>query len=60
MTPEEVAELLACELKVVYNWMRRSQIEKRPPALMIGKEVRFPRNAFLKWLCEEQLLGGKK
>ena len=59
LTLSEVAELLACEPKVVYNWTRRPQAERRPPALMVGKEIRFPKNAFLKWLCEEQLLGGK-
>lgn len=54
LTLEEVAEVLGCSKKVVYNWTRRTDPKKRPPRLTIGKTVRFPKVAFVQWLIEQQ------
>lgn len=54
LNPEEVAQLLDCSPDVIYNWLKRSDPSKRPPKLIIGKSVRFPKKDFLRWLVKEQ------
>jgi excisionase family DNA binding protein len=51
---EDVAQLMGCSIKVVYNWTRRNDPLKRPPRLVIGRTVRFPRTEFIQWLVREQ------
>ena len=54
LTVEEVAQILDCNPKIIYNWTRRSDPKRRPPKLMIGKEIRFPKREFFRWLAEDQ------
>ena len=57
LTLDEVAELLSCSTVVVYNWTRRPDAARRPPAFVVGKKIRFPKSAFIQWLKSEQWLG---
>ena len=50
----EIAEFLNCSPKVIYNWMKRSDPNRRPPRFRFGQETRFPKKEFVKWLVEEQ------
>ena len=59
LTVEEVAKLLNCSERVVHNWTRRSEIKKRPPRLMVGKTLRFPKSDFARWLSSELAAGGE-
>ena len=54
LTLEDVANLLSCSPKVIYNWTKRSNPIRRPPRLLVGKELRFPKREFVRWLSEEQ------
>jgi predicted DNA-binding transcriptional regulator AlpA len=54
LTMEDVTSLLSCSKTVVYNWAKRMDPKKRPPRIIVGKEVRFPKREFLKWLMDEQ------
>lgn len=58
LTLDEVAKFLKCSEQVIYNWTRRSDPKRRPPRLIVGKEIRFPKREFAKWLAEVQF-GGK-
>jgi predicted DNA-binding transcriptional regulator AlpA len=51
---EDVMKLLECSEQVVYNWIKRHDARKRPPRIVVGKEIRFPKREFVKWLAEEQ------
>lgn len=53
LTIEDVKELLSCNESTIYNWSRRSDPRRRPPRLMVGKSLRFPKQQFLKWLATE-------
>lgn len=55
LSPEDIAEFLGCSTQVVYNWTRRTDVKRRPPRIIVGKAVRFPKLEFLKWLVQEQL-----
>ncbi len=57
LTVEDVTKLLKCSEKVIYNWSKRPDPKRRPPRLMVGKEVRFPKKDFIRWLAEELVLG---
>ena len=57
LTTDEVATFLKCSEKVIYNWNKRSDPKRRPPRLMVGKEVRFPKKDFIRWLANELVLG---
>ena len=52
---DDVAKLLGCEEKIVHNWTRRSDSRRRPPRIIVGKEVRFPKYDLLDWLELEQV-----
>lgn len=54
LSPEDIAQLLDCEEKIIYNWMKRSDPTRRPPKLSVGKDVRFPKREFFLWLAEDQ------
>jgi predicted DNA-binding transcriptional regulator AlpA len=51
---EDIAHLVGCSTKVVYNWTRRNDPAKRPPKLVVGRTLRFPRTEFIRWLVREQ------
>lgn len=53
LTLDDVAQLLSCEKKVIYNWTKRPDPKRRPPRLSVGKSFRFPKTDFLKWLVNE-------
>lgn len=54
LTMQDVVMLLECSPNVIYNWIKRSQAEKRPPRIFVGSEMRFPKRKFLRWLEKEQ------
>lgn len=53
LTVEDVTSLLSCEDTTIQNWCKRSDPQRRPPRIFIGKEVRFPKRDFLRWLASE-------
>lgn len=53
LTLEEVATLLNCDEQVIYNWSKRLDHKRRPPRLMVGKSIRFPKKDFIRWLADE-------
>jgi predicted DNA-binding transcriptional regulator AlpA len=57
LTPEEVSQLLSCDEKVVYNWIKRADPKRRPPRIVVGKSLRFPKREFIRWLGTELNLG---
>jgi hypothetical protein len=54
LTKEELAQVLECDPKVIYNWVKRSDPAKRPPRLILGNDIKFPKREFLKWVVENQ------
>ena len=50
----DITQLLGCSENVVYNWMKRSDPARRPPRIKVGKDIKFPRGAFVQWLVKEQ------
>lgn len=54
LSTEDIATLLGCSVKVIYNWTRRIDPERRPPRVVIGRQVKFPRTEFFRWLVKEQ------
>ncbi len=54
LTMEDVTSLLDCKPTVVYNWIKRADVKKRPPRIMVGKSMRFPKKSFIRWLVKEQ------
>ena len=54
LTIQEASELLGCNEMVIYNWTRRPNPKKRPPKIVVGKSIRFPKRAFLDWLVGDQ------
>jgi NADPH-dependent ferric siderophore reductase len=54
VTVQEIADFLTCETVVIYNWNKRNDPKRRPPAISVGRELRFPKRLFAKWLAEEQ------
>jgi predicted DNA-binding transcriptional regulator AlpA len=55
LTLEEVAALVECTPRTVYNWTKRADASKRPPRISIGKSLRFPKNEFLRWLFTNEM-----
>jgi predicted DNA-binding transcriptional regulator AlpA len=53
LTVEDVKSLLSCTESTIYNWSRRADPQRRPPRLMVGKSIRFPKREFFKWLSTE-------
>ena len=54
ITAQEVCEYLGCDMTVVYNWNKRSSPNRRPPSISVGKELRFQKRLFARWLAAEQ------
>jgi hypothetical protein len=54
LTKEEVAQILCCEPKVVAHWSKRNDADKRPPRLILGSEIRFPKREMMRWVVENQ------
>ena len=54
LTVEDIMGLLGCDEKTIYNWTKRSNPNRRPPRIIVGKELRFPKKPFLKWLVDDQ------
>lgn len=54
LTKEELAQVLECDPKVIYNWVKRQDASKRPPRLLLGNELKYPKREFLKWVVENQ------
>jgi predicted DNA-binding transcriptional regulator AlpA len=57
LTLADVTEVLQCEEQVIYNWSKRADPRKRPPRIIVGREIRFPKKEFAKWLAHEQGIG---
>jgi excisionase family DNA binding protein len=49
LTPEEVAEILRVKVGTLHNWRQR---DVGPPAVRMGKYLRYRRSSFDKWLSE--------
>ncbi len=54
LTAEDIAKFLDCDPQIIYNWARRSDPTRRPPRLIVGKSIRFPKREFFKWLAVDQ------
>jgi NADPH-dependent ferric siderophore reductase len=54
LTMEDIASYLECDPKIIYNWTRRSDPSRRPPKIIVGKQLRFPKRDFFRWLAAEQ------
>jgi predicted DNA-binding transcriptional regulator AlpA len=53
LTLSEVAQFLDCSENVIYNWTKRSDPKRRPPRIIVGKTLRFPKRDLVRWLVEE-------
>ena len=60
ISAEEVCRFLGCEIKVVYNWNKRNDPRKRPPSLIVGKQLRFQKRLLARWLADEQSQGSDR
>jgi excisionase family DNA binding protein len=49
MTPYEVAEYLRLPVGTLYAWRYKGM---GPPATRLGRDLRYRRDALLKWLAE--------
>ncbi|MHB8510867.1 MAG: helix-turn-helix domain-containing protein [Actinomycetota bacterium] len=49
---EELAEFLKVPVKTIYSWRHR---KAGPPALRVGKHLRFRMNEVQKWLSARRL-----
>lgn len=58
LTVSDVCQFLGCSEKVIYNWTKRSDSRRRPPRIIVGKEIRFPKRPFINWLATEQSTDG--
>lgn len=58
LTLEEVVQILDCSKDTVERWAKRSDPAKRPPRVLVGREVRFPKREFVKWLTSQQSASG--
>ena len=59
MTKEELAQVLECDPKVIYYWIKRSDPTKRPPRLILGSEIKFSKREFMRWVVKEQGRSGE-
>jgi len=51
---QDIMHYLSCDEEIVYNWTKRVDPKRRPFRIIVGKEIRFPKKAFARWLIEEQ------
>jgi hypothetical protein len=54
LSMEDIVDLLQCKPNVIQNWIKRPDVRKRPPRIMAGKAMRFPKKAFVRRLIAEQ------
>jgi hypothetical protein len=54
LTLLDVTTFLECRPDVVRQWTKRMDPKRRPPRLLIGKEMRFLKKEFAGWLAREQ------
>ena len=54
LTLMELAQILDCEPHVIQNWVKRSDSSKRPPRLILGNSLKFPKREVLRWVVETQ------
>jgi hypothetical protein len=54
LTKEEVAKILNCDAKIVQNWVKRTDPARRPPRLILGTDIRFPKRELMRWVVENQ------
>lgn len=54
LTLTDLTQLLECSEKVIYNWTKRADASRRPPRIVVGKSIRFPKREFARWLAAEQ------
>jgi hypothetical protein len=54
ITIEDITVLLSCDEKTVINWTKRSDVNRRPPRIYVGNEVRFHKRSFIEWLLIDQ------
>jgi hypothetical protein len=54
LSAQDICQYLGCDMAVVYNWNKRQNPARRPPSLQVGKELRFQKRLFARWLAAEQ------
>lgn len=54
LTTEEVAELLQVPVATIYGWRVRRE---GPPAIRVGRHLRFRREAVERWLLDRESAG---
>ena len=54
LTVDEICTALDCDKQTIYNWSKRQNPKRRPPRIIVGKDVRFPRRPFVLWFAQEQ------
>ena len=57
LSVDDLAKFFACPKGVIYNWNRRVDVNRRPPKVTFGKEVRYQKRALALWMVMEQLNG---
>jgi len=53
LTPDDLSGVLECERDVIINWTRKEE-KYRPPRIIVGRDIRFPKAEFLDWLMKTQ------
>lgn len=54
LTIEDICKSLECDMQTVYNWNKRQSPKRRPPRILVGKAIRFPKRLFVLWFLQEQ------
>lgn len=57
VTLEDIAKMLRCSRRVVYDWTRSPDLSKRPPFFQPGKKILFPKKRFVLWLITNKMRG---
>ncbi|HAR41855.1 MAG TPA: hypothetical protein DCS07_04375 [Bdellovibrionales bacterium] len=58
LSVQDVSEILGCTEEEVHNLSRLRKHQKKPPRIIVFKEVRYPKKAFVEWLLMERGLQG--
>ena len=51
---EDIAQQFGCDVKTVINWTKRLDTSRRPPRVILGNEIRFPKKSFIHWFLVDQ------
>jgi hypothetical protein len=51
---QDICRYMGVSESVVYNWNKRRDAKRRPPCLTVGRELRFQKRLFAKFLEAEQ------